>query len=202
MNSVPFVVERSGQEERVLDVYSCLLKQRIVFLQGQINDESAESIVAQLLYLHFEDPKADIHMYINSPGGVISSGLSIYDTMQYVSCDVATYCLGQCCSMGAVLLPAGAKGKRFSLPHSRIMIHQPMSGARGTTSDILLSVNELRRVKKQMNEILLKHTGQTLDKIEADTDRDNWMTAPMALEYGIIDHIIDKIPESHVKRPE
>jgi ATP-dependent Clp protease protease subunit len=201
MNNVPFVVERSGREERVFDIYSRLLKDRIIFLQGQINDESANAIIAQMLFLNSDDPKADIHLYINSPGGVISSGLAIYDTMQYISCDVATYCIGQCCSMAAVLLPAGAKGKRNSLPHSRVMIHQPLSGARGTTTEILLSVKEIRRVKKQMNEILLRHTGQTLEQIEKDTDRDTWMTPDEAKKYGLIDNVLERLPADLGKKP-
>src|SRR5437868_13262284 len=172
MPSVPFVVEQHGREERVFDIYSRLLKDRIVFLLGEVDDESANLIVAQLLYLQFEDPKADIHLYINSPGGSVTAGMSIYDTMQYLTCQVATYCIGQAASMGAVLLTAGAKGKRFALPHARVMIHQPLAGTEGTTTEILIHAKEFIRLKKELNEILQKHTGQTLERIEKDTDRD------------------------------
>src|ERR1041385_1945357 len=151
---VPYVVERSGREERVFDIYSRLLKDRIIFLQGQVNDDSANLIVAQMLFLQFDDPKADIHLYINSPGGSVTAGLSIYDTMQYLTCDVATYCIGQCASMGAVLLCAGAKGKRHALPNSRIMIHQPLAGMEGTAEEILIHVKEFRKIKEKLNQIL------------------------------------------------
>ncbi len=194
MPLVPYVVERSGREERVFDIYSRLLKDRIIFLQGVVDDTSANLIVAQILYLHFDDPKADIHLYINSPGGSVTAGLSIYDTMQFVSCDVATYCIGQAASMGAVLLTAGAKGKRYGLPNARIMIHQPLAGMEGTTSEILIRLKEYQRLKKMLSEILLKHTGQTLDKIEKDTDRDNFMSANEAQEYGLIDNVLARIP--------
>src|SRR5688572_30208401 len=194
MPLIPYVVERSGREERVFDIYSRLLKDRIIFLQGAIDDDSANLVVAQLLFLQFDDPKADIHLYINSPGGSVTAGLSIYDTMQYVSCDVATYCIGQAASMGAVLLTAGAKGKRNSLPHSRIMIHQPLAGMEGTTTEILLHLKEFQRLKKDLNEILLRHTGQTLEKVEKDTDRDKFMSAQDAQEYGIIDNVLDRLP--------
>jgi ATP-dependent Clp protease, protease subunit len=194
MPLVPYVVERSGREERVFDIYSRLLKDRIIFLQGVVDDASANLIVAQMLYLHFDDPKADMHLYINSPGGSVTAGLSIYDTMQFVSCDVATYCIGQAASMGAVLLTAGAKGKRYGLPNARIMIHQPLAGMEGTTTEILIRLKEYQRLKKMLNEILLKHTGQTLDKIEKDTDRDNFMSATEAQEYGLIDNVVTQIP--------
>src|SRR5262245_21168521 len=194
MPLVPYVVERSGREERVFDIYSRLLKDRIIFLQGVVDDASANLIVAQMLYLHFDDPKADIHLYINSPGGSVPAGLSIYDTMQYVSCDVATSCIGQAASIGAVLLTAGAKGKRYGLPNARIMIHQPLAGMEGTTTEILIRLKEYQRLKKMLNEILLKHTGQTLDKIEKDTDRDNFMSATEAQEYGLIDNVVTRIP--------
>ncbi len=194
MPLVPYVVERSGREERVFDIYSRLLKDRIIFLQGVVDDASANLIVAQMLYLHFDDPKADIHLYINSPGGSVTAGLSIYDTMQFVSCDVATYCIGQAASMGAVLLTAGAKGKRYGLPNARIMIHQPLAGMEGTTTEILIRLKEYQRLKKMLSEILLKHTGQTLDKIEKDTDRDNFMSATEAQEYGLIDNVLTSIP--------
>ena len=182
---VPFVIEKSGREERAMDIYSRLLRDRIILLGSAINDDVANSIVAQLLYLQFEDGKSDIHMYINSPGGSITSGMAIYDTMQFLSCDVATYCLGQCASMGAMLLTAGEKGKRFALPNSRIMIHQPLAG---------MHAKEVLRTKRRMNELMLKHTGQTLDKIEADTDRDNFMSAEEAKSYGLIDTVLEKLP--------
>jgi ATP-dependent Clp protease protease subunit len=197
MPLVPYVVERSGREERVFDIYSRLLKDRIIFLQGQVDDNSANLVVAQMLFLHFDDPRADIHLYINSPGGSVTAGLAIYDTMQYVTCDVATYCIGQAASMGAVLLTAGAKGKRNALPHARVMIHQPLAGTEGTTTEILLHLKEFQRLKKDLNDILLKHTGQTLDRIEKDTDRDKFMSPQEAQEYGIIDHILDRLPVSH-----
>jgi len=200
MPLVPYVVERSGREERVFDIYSRLLKDRIIFLQGVVDDASANLIVAQMLYLHFDDPKADIHLYINSPGGSVTAGLSIYDTMQFVSCDVATYCIGQAASMGAVLLTAGAKGKRYGLPNARIMIHQPLAGMEGTTTEILIRLKEYQRLKKMLNEILLKHTGQTLDKIEKDTDRDNFMSATEAQEYGLIDNVLERMPV--IPKPE
>ena len=193
MPLVPYVVERSGREERVFDIYSRLLKDRIIFLQGVVDDTSANLIVAQMLFLQFDDPKGDIHLYINSPGGSVTAGLSIYDTMQYVSCDVATYCIGQAASMGAVLLTAGAKGKRNALPHARIMIHQPLAGMEGTTTEILIRLKEFQRLKKMLNEIMLRHTGQTLEKIEKDTDRDNFMSSVEAQEYGLIDNVLDRI---------
>jgi ATP-dependent Clp protease protease subunit len=197
---VPYVVERSGREERVFDIYSRLLKDRIIFLQGQVNDDSANLIVAQMLFLQFDDPKADIHLYINSPGGSVTAGLSIYDTMQYVTCDVATYCIGQCASMGAVLLSAGAKGKRNVLPHARVMIHQPLAGTEGTTTEILIHAKEFIRLKRDLNEILVKHTGRGLDEIEKDTDRDKFMSAREAMEYGIVDHVLERLPESQITK--
>jgi len=193
MPLIPYVLEKSGREERVYDIYSRLLKDRIVFLGTGINDEVANLVVAELLYLQSEDPKADIHLYINSPGGSISAGLAIYDTMQFITCDVATYCIGQAASMGAILLTAGTAGKRHALPNSRIMIHQPLAGMYGTAEDIAIHREELRRVKRRMNEILLKHTGQTLAKIEKDTDRDKWMAASEAVEYRLIDQVIDRM---------
>jgi ATP-dependent Clp protease protease subunit len=200
MNLVPIVVERSGREERAFDIYSRLLRDRIIFLQGGIDDTSANLIVAQMLFLQFDDPKRDIHLYINSPGGSVTAGLSIYDTMQYIACDVSTYCIGQCASMAAVLLTAGAKGKRNALPHARVMIHQPLAGTEGTTTDILLHLKEFQRLKKDLNEILLKHTGQTLEKIERDTDRDKFMSPAEALEYGIIDQVLERLPHHHLTR--
>ena len=194
MHLVPYVVERSGREERVFDIYSRLLKDRIIFLQGAVDDASANLIVAQMLFLQFDDPKADIHLYINSPGGSVTAGLSIYDTMQYVTCDVATYCIGQAASMGAILLTAGAKGKRNALPNARVMIHQPLAGTEGTTTEILLHLKEFQRLKKAINEILLKHTGQSLDKVEKDTDRDKFMSAQEAVDYGLVDHVLEQLP--------
>jgi ATP-dependent Clp protease protease subunit len=193
MPLVPYVVETSGREERVFDIYSRLLKDRIIFLGSAINDDVANTIVAQLLYLQSEEPTADVHLYINSPGGSISAGMAIYDTMQFITCDVATYCMGQCASMGAILLTAGAKEKRHALPNSRIMIHQPLAGMEGTAEDILIHAKELKRIKQRMNQILLKHTGRELEKIESDTDRDRFMTASEAMEYGLIDQVVDRM---------
>ena len=191
MPLVPYVVEKSGREERVYDIYSRLLKDRIVFLGTQVNDEVANSIVAQMLFLQSDDPKADIHLYVNSPGGSVSAGMAIYDTMQFITCDVATYCIGQAASMGAVLLTAGAAGKRFALPNARIMIHQPLAGMQGTAEEIAIHAKEFRRIKQRMNEILLKHTGHPLDKIEKDTDRDRFMSAEEAAEYHLVDRVIE-----------
>lgn len=191
MPMIPYVVEKSGREERVYDIYSRLLKDRIIFLGTQVNDEVANSIVAQMLFLQSDDPKADIHLYINSPGGSVSAGLAIYDTMQFVTCDVATYCIGQAASMGAVLLTAGAAGKRSALPNARIMIHQPLAGMQGTAEEIMIHAKEFRRIKQRMNEILLKHTGHPLEKIEKDTDRDCFMSAAEAAEYRLVDKVIE-----------
>ncbi len=193
MPLIPYVVEKSGREERVFDIYSRLLKDRIIFLGSAINDEVANCVVAQLLFLQSEDPKADIQMYINSPGGSVSAGLGIYDTMQFITCDVATYCIGQAASMGAVLLAAGAANKRHALPNARIMIHQPLAGMEGTAEEIMIHATEFLKVKRRLNEILLKHTGQTMEKIEADTDRDRFMTAVEALEYKLVDKVIERM---------
>ncbi len=190
---VPYVVEKNGRDERAMDIYSRLLKDRIVFLGSGVNDDVSNSIVAQLLFLQFDYPKADIHFYINSPGGSITAGMAIYDTMQYISCDVATYCIGQAASMGAILLTAGAAGKRHALPNARIMIHQPLAGYEGTATELEIHYKEVLRIKHRMNEILLKHTGQTLSKIEQDTDRDNFMTADEAKQYNLIDTVLEKI---------
>jgi len=190
---IPYVIEKSGREERAMDIFSRLLKDRIIIMGSGVNDDVANSIVAQLLFLQFDDPKADIHFYINSPGGSITAGMAIYDTMQYISCDVATYCIGQAASMGAVLLTAGAEGKRHALPNARIMIHQPLAGYEGTATELEIHYKEVLRIKQRMNEILLKHTGQTLEKIEQDTDRDNFMTAEEALEYSLIDTVLEKL---------
>ena len=191
MTLVPFVIEKTGREERAMDIYSRLLKDRIIFLGTAINDEIGNIIVAQLLFLQSEDPKADIHLYINSPGGSVSAGLAIYDTMQFVTCDVATYCIGQAASMGAVLLTAGATGKRRALPNARIMIHQPLAGAEGTAEEIMIHAKEFQKVKQRLNAILIKHTGHPLEKIEQDTDRDRFMSAQEALEYRLIDQVIE-----------
>jgi ATP-dependent Clp protease protease subunit len=190
---IPYVVEKGGREERVYDIYSRLLKDRIVFLGTQVSDEVANAIVAQMLFLQSDDPKADIHLYINSPGGSVSAGMAIYDTMQFVTCDVATYCIGQAASMGAVLLTAGTAGKRFALPNARIMIHQPLAGMQGTAEEILIHAKEFKRIKQRMNEILIKHTGHPLDKIEKDTDRDRFMSADEAAEYRLVDKVIDRM---------
>ena len=189
---VPMVVEQSGRSERAYDIFSRLLKERIVFLGTPIDDSIASLIIAQLLFLEAEDPKKDISLYINSPGGIITSGLGIYDTMQYVKPDISTICLGQAASMGAFLLSGGAKGKRSALPNSRIMIHQPLGGAEGQATDIKIQADEILRMKKQLNKILAKNTGQTLRKIESDTDRNNFMNSEQAKRYGIIDSILTK----------
>jgi ATP-dependent Clp protease protease subunit len=191
---VPYVIDKSGREERAMDIYSRLLKDRIIFLGTQVNDVVANAIVAQLLYLQFEDEKADVHFYINSPGGSITAGMAIYDTMQFIKPDVATYCIGQAASMGAILLAAGAPGKRHALPHARIMIHQPLAGMEGTATELEIHAKEVIRIKQMMNEILLKHTGQPLSKIEQDTDRDNFLSAEEAREYRLIDSVLDRLP--------
>ncbi|MFN4260445.1 MAG: ATP-dependent Clp protease proteolytic subunit [Gemmataceae bacterium] len=197
MSHIPYVIESDGREERVFDIYSRLLRERIVYLHGPIDDRGANLIVAQLMYLQFADPAADIHMYINSPGGSVTAGMSIYDTMQYLTCDVATYCIGQCASMGAVLLCAGAKHKRYCLPHARVMIHQPLAGTEGTTTEILIHAKEFIRLKKELNDILVRHTGQTLERVEKETDRDKFMSALEAKEYGIVDQVLEKLPDWH-----
>jgi ATP-dependent Clp protease protease subunit len=191
MPLIPYVIEKSGREERAMDIYSRLLKDRIVFLGSGIYDEVANTVVAQLLFLQSEDPQADIHLYVNSPGGAVTAGLAIYDTMQFVTCDVATYCIGQCASMGAVLLAGGAAGKRNALPSARIMIHQPTAGVEGSAADIVIHAAEFRKMKDRLNTILLKHTGQPLEQIEKDTDRDRFMDPNEALEYRLIDQVIE-----------
>lgn len=193
MPLIPYVIEKSGREERAMDIYSRLLKDRIIFLGSTVNDEVANSIVAQMLFLQSDDPKADIHLYINSPGGSVSAGLAIYDTMQFVTCDVATYCIGQAASMGAVLLTAGASTKRNALPNARIMIHQPLAGMEGTAEDIMIHAKEFKKVKQKLNNILIKHTGHPLEQIEKDTDRDRFMSAEEALEYRLIDQVISRM---------
>ncbi|GAA9522674.1 ATP-dependent Clp endopeptidase proteolytic subunit ClpP [Helicobacter pylori] len=192
MGYIPYVIENTDRGERSYDIYSRLLRDRIVLLSGEINDSVASSIVAQLLFLEAEDPEKDIGLYINSPGGVITSGLSIYDTMNFIRPDVSTICIGQAASMGAFLLSCGAKGKRFSLPHSRIMIHQPLGGAQGQASDIEIISNEILRLKGLMNSILAQNSGQSLEQIAKDTDRDFYMSAKEAKEYGLIDKVLQK----------
>jgi ATP-dependent Clp protease protease subunit len=195
MPIVPYVVDNTGREERVYDIYSRLLKDRIIFLGQQVTADLANSLVAQMLFLQSEDPKKDIHLYINSPGGSVTAGLAIYDTMQFISCDVATYCLGQAASMGAMLLTAGAAGKRYALPNASIMIHQPLAGMQGTAEEIMIHRNELRRVKDRLNNLQVKHTGKTLKEIEDNTDRDNFMTAEEALEFNLIDKVVSSLSE-------
>ena len=195
MTLIPYVVEKSGREERAMDIYSRLLRDRIIFLGSTISDDVANSIVAQMLFLQSEDAKADVHLYLNSPGGSVSAGLAIYDTMQFISCDVATYCIGQAASMGAVLLTAGATGKRNALPNARILIHQPLAGMEGTAEEIMIHAKEFVKVRERLNRILIKHTGHPLEKIEQDTDRDRFMSAEEAMEYGLIDHVIEHVPQ-------
>ena len=190
MNLVPYVIEQTNRGERSYDIYSRLLKDRIIFLGGEIDDDTANVIVAQMLFLEMEDPDADIMLYINSPGGSTSAGMAIYDTMHYVKCEVSTVCVGMAASMGAFLLAAGAKGKRKALPNAEIMIHQPLGGARGQATDIAIQAEQIMRIKRKMNELLSKHTGQTIKTIEKDVERDHYMTADEALKYGLIDEII------------
>lgn len=196
MAYVPYVVDNTGRDERVYDIYSRLLKDRIIFLGTQVTADLANSLVAQLLFLQSEDPKKDIHLYINSPGGSVTAGLAIYDTMQFLSCDVATYCMGQAASMGAMLLTAGAPGKRYALPNASVMIHQPLAGMQGTAEEIMIHRAELRRVKTRLNNLLMNHTGKTLQEIEDGTDRDNFMTADEALEYNLIDQVVSKVGQT------
>ncbi len=191
MSLVPYVVEQTSRGERSYDIFSRLLNDRIIMLNGEVNNASASVIVAQLLYLEGQDPEKDISLYINSPGGVITDGMAIYDTMQYIKCDVSTICLGMAASMGSFLLTAGAKGKRFALPNSEIMIHQPSGGAQGQATDISIHADHILRIKKRLNTLLSEKTGQPLEVIERDTERDNFMTAQQALEYGLIDKVIE-----------
>ena len=190
LGMVPMVIEQSGRGERAYDIYSRLLKERVIFLVGPVNDVTANLVVAQLLFLEAENPDKDIHFYINSPGGSVSAGLSIYDTMQFIKPDVSTLCMGQACSMGAFLLTAGAKGKRFALPNSRVMIHQPMGGFQGQASDIAIHAKEILSLRAKLNEIMAHHTGQPIERIERDTDRDNFLSAQEATEYGLIDKVL------------
>ncbi len=200
MPLVPYVVERSGRDPQVFDIYSRLLKDRIIFLQGEVDDYSANLVVAQMLFLQFDDPKADIHLYINSPGGSVTAGMGVFDTMRYITCDVATYCIGMAASMGATLLAAGTKGKRNALPHAEVMIHQVLGGARGPATDIEIRTKHLLRTKKKMNELLQQLTGQPFDKIERDTDRDNFMSAQEAKEYGLIDNVLERMTPGQVAK--
>ena len=188
--SIPYVIETKGREERVYDIYSRLLKDRIIFIGNAIEDVIANSIIAQLLFLEADDPERDIFVYINSPGGVVSAGLAIYDTMQYISCDVATICMGQAASMAAILLAAGTKGKRSALPHARVMIHQPSGGSQGQASTIEIYTKEILKLKSRLNELIARHTGQSVKKVAKDTDRDYFMSAEEALEYGLIDNVL------------
>lgn len=196
MSYVPMVVEQSGQGERAYDIYSRLLKDRIIFLSGEVEDNMANTIVAQMLFLEAEDPDKDIYLYINSPGGVVTAGMAIYDTMQYIQPDVSTICIGQAASMGSLLLTAGAKGKRFALPNARIMIHQPLGGARGQSTDVQIQAKELLRIRQMLNEILSQRTGKSMEQIEADTERDNFMSAAEAVEYGLVDKVIVREADS------
>jgi ATP-dependent Clp protease protease subunit len=189
------VIEQTGRTERAYDIYSRLLKDRIIFLGSAIDDAVSNAVIAQLLFLQTEEPDKDIHIYINSPGGIVTSGLAVYDTMQYVKSDIATYCIGQASSMGALLLAAGTKGKRFALPHSRIMIHQPMGGFQGPATDVEIHAREILKMKETLNHILVKHTGQPFEKIEADTERDFFMSGKEAKTYGLIDEVIEAIKE-------
>ncbi|WP_440680783.1 ATP-dependent Clp endopeptidase proteolytic subunit ClpP [Candidatus Pelagibacter sp. HIMB1623] len=191
-NLVPMVVEQSSKGERAYDIYSRLLKERIIFLTGQINDNIASLVTAQLLFLEAEDPKKEIYLYINSPGGLVTAGLGIYDTMQYVKPDISTLCIGQAASMGSFLLAAGSKGKRFSLPNSRIMVHQPSAGFQGQATDIEIHANEVLSLKKRLNEIYSKHTGKNVDEIKSALERDNFMTADVAKSFGLIDEVVEK----------
>ena len=192
MSYIPYVVEKTGRGERSYDIYSRLLKDRIVMLSGEVNDQVASTIVAQFLFLEAEDPEKDIYFYINSPGGVVTAGMAIFDTMNYIRPHVATICIGQAASMGAFLLSSGEKGKRYALPHARIMIHQPLGGAQGQATDIQIQAEEILRMKKELNSILAKNTGQTIKQIEKDTDRDNFMSAAEAQKYGMIDEVLIK----------
>nr|WP_202112638.1 ATP-dependent Clp endopeptidase proteolytic subunit ClpP [Gilliamella sp. ESL0254] len=192
MGVIPMVVEQSSRGERAYDIYSRLLKERIIFLTGQVEDNMANLIIAQMLFLEAENPDKDIHLYINSPGGVVTAGMAIYDTMQFIKPDVSTICLGQACSMGSLLLTAGTKGKRYCLPNARVMIHQPLGGFQGQASDIQIHAQEILQVKSRLNNILAMHTGQDISVIEKDTDRDNFMSAEKAVEYGLVDAIYNK----------
>lgn len=193
MSIIPIVIEQTGRGERAYDIYSRLLKDRIIFLGTAIDDSVANTVVAQILFLQTEDPDKDIHVYVNSPGGIVTAGLAIYDTMQYVKPNIATYCIGQAASMGALLLAAGTKGKRYSLPHARVMLHQPMGGFQGQATDIEIHAKEILKMKDTLNQIISRHTEQPIEKIRTDTDRDFFMSAHEAKDYGIVDEVIDSI---------
>ena len=193
---MPFVIEQTSRGERSYDIYSRLLKDRIVFSSGPIEDETANLVIAQLLFLESEDPDKDIHLYINSPGGSVSAGMAIYDTMQYIKPDVSTICIGMAASMASVLLAAGSKGKRFALPYSRVMIHQPLGGAQGQATEIAIHAKEILRIREQLNQVLAKHTGQTPEKIAADTERDHYLTSQEAVAYGLIDGVLERHPSA------
>ena len=199
---IPMVIEQSGRGERAYDIYSRLLKDRIIFIGEQVHDGMANTIIAQLIFLESEDPEKDIHLYINSPGGAVSAGLAIYDTMQYIKPDIVTICMGQAASMGALLLAAGAKGKRYALPHSRVMIHQPLGGVQGQATDIDIQAREIMKIKEAIHHILMEHTGQSIEKIRADTERDFFMSGEEALDYGLIDRVIRsrEIPDELEKK--
>ncbi len=196
LGMIPMVIETSGRGERAYDIYSRLLKERVVFLVGPVNDSTANVVVAQLLFLESENPDKDIHFYINSPGGSVTAGMAIYDTMQFIKSDVSTLCIGQAASMGAFLLTAGAKGKRFALPNSRVMIHQPMGGFQGQASDIEIHAKEILYLKQRLNELMARHTGQPIERIERDTDRDNFLSATEAAAYGIVDKVLTEREEA------
>lgn len=199
LNLVPIVVEQTARGERSYDIYSRLLKERVIFLVGEVNDQVANVLIAQMLFLESENPDKDIHLYINSPGGAVTAGLAIYDTMQFIKPDVSTMCIGQACSAGSLLLMAGAKGKRFSLPNSRIMIHQPSGGAQGQATDIEIQAREILYIRKRLNQLYVDHTGQPLEKIERDMERDRFMNATEAMEYGLIDSVLDRRAGETVK---
>lgn len=192
MSLVPYVIEQTSRGERSYDIYSRLLKERIIFLGEEVNDTSASIVVAQLLFLEAEDPDKDIHLYINSPGGSVTAGMAIYDTMQYIKCDVSTMCIGMAASMGAFLLAGGAKGKRYALPNAEIMIHQPLGGAQGQATEIEIAAKHIQRTKEKLNTLLAQNTGRSFEEIAADTERDNWKTAQEAMEYGLIDAVMTK----------
>ena len=202
LNLVPMVVEQTARGERAYDIYSRLLKDRLIFIVGPVEDQMANLVVAQLLYLESENADKDIHLYINSPGGVVTSGLSIYDTMQFINCDVSTICVGQAASMGALLLAGGTKGKRFALPHSRVMVHQPSAGYQGQATDISIHAEEVLALKRRLNEIMAKHTGQDVETIERDLERDNFMGADEAVEYGLIDTVLASRAEMGDKKED